>query len=54
MQRFNYSLRIKQHARHATRTREYQRSLYKHLHLNYDVRIKSAEVGRLRSTTDII
>jgi len=52
MQRFNYSLHITQHARHATHTHEYHRSLYKHLHLIYDLRIKSAEMGRLRSTTD--
>jgi len=41
-----------QHARHATHTHGYQRSLYKHLHLNYDLRIKAAEMGRLRSTAD--
>jgi hypothetical protein len=49
MQRFNYSLPLMQHATH---THEYRRSLSKHLHLNYDLRIKTAEMGRLRSTTD--
>jgi len=42
--RFNYSLPVMQHARHATHTHEYQRSLYKHLHLNYDLRIKAADL----------
>jgi hypothetical protein len=54
MQRFNYGLPVMQHARHATHTNEYQLSLYKHLHLNYDLRIKAVEMDRLRVTTDFM